>query len=84
MWWMDTARLDKQPFPKAGRLSNWCTTAKNLAAVPLGQTGPKPPTQLLPEAQKAKMVPMVSVDYKWHMVNADAQSPILPASNKIA
>lgn len=77
---MDVARLDKQSFPEAGRVLNRCTTAKNLAVV---QPVQNHPPKLLPEAQKGKTVPVVSVDYKWHVVNTDAQSPILPASNKI-
>lgn len=36
-----------------------------------GPTGPKPPAQLLPKAQKAKMAPVVSAAHKWHVVNTD-------------
>lgn len=76
---MDTARWDKQPFPESWASFEWMHNHREPGC---GPTGPKPPAQLLPEAQKAKRVPMVSVGYKWHVVNTDAQSPILPAGMK--
>ena len=81
---MDVARVDKQPLPKAGRVLNWCTTTKNLAVAQLVRTGPKPPAQLLPEAQKAKTVPTVSVDYKWHGVTHQFYLPVTKQFKKQA
>lgn len=59
---MDTDRLEKQPLPEG---------MHNHQEPGHGPTGPKPPAQLLPKAQKAKMAPVVSADHKWHVVNTD-------------